>query len=238
MEWNRRDLIRAGLGLGAGLVLWGCTDSNRTTAGLLPGIPWPDAEGRPRTIGPSVGPGGNVAVNPGAGDIGPVIARSSWTRNGPILSRINPMNGVTRITLHHEGAADSPVYFTDTKSVAERIELDRQAHLDRGWGDIGYHYIIDRAGRVWEGRPVQYQGAHVRDNNEHNIGVMCLGNFDIQQPSTAQLATVAAFTQKLRHKYKVPVSRVYTHQELMPTNCPGRAMQPRIVAMRSGGAFA
>jgi len=178
---------------------------------------------------------GAAVVPPG---IGSVMGRSNWTRNGPIISRLNPMNGISRITLHHEGAPDNPVYFTDTRTVAERIELDRQAHLERGWGDIGYHYIIDRAGRIWEGRPIQYQGAHVRDNNEHNIGVMCMGNFDIQQPSEAQLSSLAGFTQKLRRKHNVSVNRVFTHQELMPTNCPGRSMQPRIAALRSGGAFA
>ena len=235
MEWKRRDVIRAGLGLGAGLFLWGCTDQKKLAGGGWPPIPWPDAP-LPRTIGPALMPSPGQAPPPPG--IGSVMARSSWTRNGPIISRLNPMNGISRITLHHEGAPDTPVYFTDTRTVAERIELDRQAHLERGWGDIGYHYIIDRAGRVWEGRPIQYQGAHVRDNNEHNIGVMCMGNFDIQQPSEAQLSSLAAFTQKLRRKHNVSVNRVFTHQELMPTHCPGRSMQPRIAAMRSGGAFA
>jgi N-acetyl-anhydromuramyl-L-alanine amidase AmpD len=102
-------------------------------------------------------------------------------------------------------------------------------------GDIGYHFIIDRAGRIWEGRPLIYQGAHVKDENEHNLGIMTLGNFDRQSPTTAQLMTLQHMLAYLRHQYSVPVSKVYTHQELNPTACPGLHLQPRIVAMRKNG---
>ena len=42
------------------------------------------------------------------------------------------------------------------------VDTIRQWHLDRGWSDIGYHYIIDLEGNLHEGRPVERQGAHVR----------------------------------------------------------------------------
>jgi N-acetyl-anhydromuramyl-L-alanine amidase AmpD len=118
------------------------------------------------------------------------------------------------------------------------MELIRTSHRRKGWSDIGYHYVIDRAGRLWEARPINYQGAHVRDNNEHNIGVMCMGNFDLQQPSEAQLTTLARTVQQIRQYYRVSESRIYTHQEINPTACPGRNMQPRVVTMRSRRMFA
>ena len=122
-------------------------------------------------------------------------------------------------------------------ATADRIERVRRAHLDRGWGDIGYHYIIDRGGRIWEARSVVYQGAHVKDHNEHNIGVMVLGNFDLQQPSDAQLTTLQTLIKALREKYSVPITKLHTHQELMPTACPGKNLQPRVASLRSNGAF-
>ena len=147
------------------------------------------------------------------------------------------MGRITRITVHHEGW--TLFNTTSYKSTAARLATIRNSHVNaKGWGDIGYHYIIDRAGRVWEGRPSQYQGAHVRNNNPNNLGVMLLGNFDKQYPSTAQLAALQTTLTALRHHYNVPVSRIYTHRELTTTRCPGKYLQPRIAALRSAGHLA
>lgn len=144
------------------------------------------------------------------------------------------MNGVNRITVHHEGWR--LVYFTDYRTTAERLETIRASHLQRmGAGDIGYHYIIDRAGRLWEGRDLRYQGAHVKEQNPHNIGIMLLGNFDQQSPSDAQMATLKSTLITLMRAYKVPAQRVYTHRELHNSQCPGTQLQSRITAWRKSG---
>jgi len=147
------------------------------------------------------------------------------------------MKGVSRITVHHEGY--TPVWFTDEASTRARLEQVRTIHTrDRHWGDIGYHYIIDRAGRVIEGRNIAYQGAHVKQQNPHNVGVMLLGNFEKQVPSSAQLAGLQRTLRHLMLTYRVPVKRVYTHRELGPTACPGRNLQPRVASLRTSGALA
>lgn len=232
MQWSRRQLLRATLGLGAGALLSGCGVGTRTSG--MPAVPWPDVHPRPEVEGGAL-PERHV-VKPG-GDVGRILARSAWTRSQPIASRVNAMSGVSRITLHHEGSPDT-IDFTDFAATADRLERIRRFHIGRGWGDIGYHYIVDRAGRIWQARPVSLQGAHVRDQNEHNVGVMALGNFNRQQPSAAQIDGLARVTRYLAEKYRVPARRIHTHQELAATTCPGRALQPKIAAMRSDGAFA
>lgn len=117
------------------------------------------------------------------------------------------------------------------------MELIRKWHLQRGFGDIGYHYVVDRAGRIWEGRSLRFQGAHVRKNNERNLGVMVLGNFDKQQPSSAQIAVVNDLLPQLSRTYGVPTHRIYTHQELMPTTCPGSTLQAHMVNLRRSRAL-
>ena len=204
-----------------------------------PGPVWPRAT-------PPSGPSRQVLAPPPAPPVeqpaisaAPVkaIPRSSWASSNPVASRLNPMNGVSRITVHHEGW--TPVWFADQRTTAARLDADRNTHVrDRGWGDIGYHFMIDRAGRLWEGRSLRFQGAHVKDNNEHNVGVMVLGNFDRQDPTEAQLAALRATVSQLMRHYRVPLNRVYTHQELMSTACPGRALQPRMVSLRRGGYLA
>lgn len=234
MRMTRRELLRSGLAAGLSYALIGCGGTSGTTtthspSGDLPGVPWPQAGARSGVTPPS---------SSTSGVLGRVIPRRSWTRYGTINGRANPMRGVSRITIHHEGSANNPVYFTDAPSTRRRLEQVRQQHVQRGWADIGYHYVIDRGGNVYQGRPVSYQGAHVRDNNEHNIGVMVLGNFDIQTPSKQQLAVLPKLISELRRKYKVRDRSILTHREINPTQCPGRHLQSQVAVMRTRRAFA
>jgi len=144
------------------------------------------------------------------------------------------MNGVALITFHHSGDP-KPFYATDYNETAQHLEGVRKYHWDRNFQDIGYHYGIDRMGRVWQLRSTKYQGQHVRYNNEHNVGVVVLGNFDLQTMTTAQKQKVQQFGLALRNYYRLPISRIKTHQEIVSTECPGRAMQPFMVAIRRQG---
>ena len=48
-------------------------------------------------------------------------------------------------------------------------------HLDFGWNGIGYHKIIDRSGKVENGRPEYWIGAHVKGKNNISLGVCLIG---------------------------------------------------------------
>ena len=133
--------------------------------------------------------------------------------------------------------------FTDTsyQAAANRLESIRRAHIKRKpqrFGDIGYHYAIDPAGRVWCCRPLTYQGAHVRGQNPGNLGIVVLGNYDKQTVNRAQQAALAAFLAAQTRQYRVPVSRIHTHQEMAATACPGRSLQKFMVKARRDGTIA
>ena len=59
----------------------------------------------------------------------------------------------------------------------------------RGWSDIGYNFLVDRFGRIWEGRyggvdrPVV--GAHTLNYNSYSFAMSAIGNFELVQPSAA-----------------------------------------------------
>jgi len=147
------------------------------------------------------------------------------------MRRTQKMGRISKITIHHEGW--KPVHFSDMDATVQRLEMIRRSHVGyRHWGDIGYHFIVDRAGRAWEARPLMLQGAHVRDHNEHNIGVMVLGNFDRQRPSSEQLQGVESLVSRLMRQHHVPLKKIYTHRELGPTTCPGNHLQPHMDAVR------
>ncbi len=178
------------------------------------------------------------ASGAGYGKLGTVriYKRERWTRRGVNRAKLNPMGKITRITVHHSG---SPKGFADTdyKATVSYLEKVRSYHRSRKWADIGYHYAVDPKGRVWECRDIKYQGAHVRNHNEHNIGVVLLGNFEIQKPTWSQLSSMKKLVKQLRAKYRVGVKRIYTHKEINPTTCPGRHLQPVVSLYRRNGFF-
>lgn len=55
----------------------------------------------------------------------------------------------------------------------------RKWHIQQnGWRDIGYHYVITRAGEVEPGRPIEQAGAHVSGHNSTTIGICLVGGVD------------------------------------------------------------
>lgn len=65
------------------------------------------------------------------------------------------------------------------------IEIDRW-HRDRGWSEIGYHYVITRSGVIEDGRPVDKIGAHVSGHNKDSIGICLVGGVEEGNVSHAQ----------------------------------------------------
>ena len=232
---------------GLGLVVAGCTETTDSQL-TRPDVAWPTLYvPKPRepkvaaTLPPKPAPrpaarpaaSRQQAILPGVA----VMSRENWTDAQPITPKVNPLRGAYRITIHHEGW--TPVWFSDAKSTASRLEQIRKVHVrDRKWGDIGYHFIVDRAGRVWQGRDLKYQGAHVRNNNEHNIGILVLGNFEKQRPTQSQTAALVKTVNQLLRTHNIRRSRVMTHREIMPTACPGKNLQTAVVALRKAGRFA
>ncbi len=221
---SRRRVLEGTLLLGGAALLVGCQASPRGVASLPPDV-WPDA----RPPSPIPGP---TPLPPGSGGGLPegVIARTQWTSAKPDLRYKKPMNGVQRITIHHSALNSTNLLSKD--SVARQLEGIRRTHTARTdgangshWIDIGYHYIIDPAGRIWEGRPVAIEGAHVSDTNPHNLGIMLMGNFSQHRPTAAALGSLDNFVASQMRRYRVPIRSVYTHQELKPTECPGTYLQ-------------
>lgn len=233
---DRRRLLERSAFVGLGLFLAGCAGSRRGS-GLPGGDLW---TGKGRDWQKSqVRPAPPAAARPApAAVVSGVVPRAEWAARGPKLAETEAMNGVRRITIHHDGMP--PVLLRTKMDVASRLELIRRAHVEhQGWADIGYHYIVDPAGRVWEGRPISRQGAHVKDQNPHNVGVMVLGNFEEQRPTGEAVSTLGQFVRSLMDRHRVTASNVRSHQELASTVCPGRHLQAQLNNARArGGALA
>jgi hypothetical protein len=257
-DFSRRRLLQAGSVFGL-LSLVGCASQQNANADP-PSPPWPTepiAPPMPRnqpviTQAPTPAPGPRaqapepLPTKPVMPLPAGVIPRTRWTTAAlanPANAR--PMNGVNRITVHHDGMG--AFFSEDIDDSMKRLRSIRESHSHRNskmgerWADIGYHYIIDRGGRVFEGRPLYYQGAHVEDENEHNIGVMCMGNFEIQTPSKIQTDRLDAFVASLMREHRISLRAVRTHKEWPSarTECPGANLQQYMTRTRGrGGAMA
>jgi hypothetical protein len=238
-QWTRRGVMGA-LGMGV-MSLCGC--GLHQSDGLVEDLPYNGVEEVPHgEVGVS---GGIIKVPEGPKtavtiDGGQVVPRSAWTRAGPDLSHMRPMDGVKLVTVHHSG--DGKAFLaTDATEVAMHIEGVRQWHRQRGMVDIGYHFAIDRAGRVWQLRHWKYEGQHVRIGaggvrwNEHNIGVVVLGDFTRQNLSAAQTERLVEFVGFLRTRYTLPRGAVKMHGELVDTDCPGGTLGTFIKQQRAAG---
>ena len=161
----------------------------------------------------------------------PLNRRALWAEKSAQTARLHTAALFTRITVHHSGA----LVLRDTarQSVIDDLNSVLEAHMRLRYGDIGYHFVVDYAGRVWEGRSLSYEGAHVSGENEANLGVMLLGNFEKQKPSDAQLETLNTLVGLLRAHFDIPARRVYGHRDIGETLCPGRYLYPYVVAMKS-----
>lgn len=58
------------------------------------------------------------------------------------------------------------------------VEDVRRWHKQRGFKDIGYHYLIGVNGEVWKGREDNVIGAHVKGYNRNSIGISYVGGLD------------------------------------------------------------
>lgn len=104
------------------------------------------------------------------------------------------------------------------------VETIRQWHKQRGFRDIGYHYIIYRDGTIRNGRPEAEQGAHCAGHNAHSIGICYVGGMtrDMTEPkdtrTLAQRKALLSLCRALLTKYKS--ATIHGHNEFANKACP------------------
>jgi hypothetical protein len=185
-------------------------------------------------------------TGPGAPAVDITLAvrdRTNWSPRPVDRRSLEALGAPRRLTVHH-----SAMYFRDTNpaACAAQIQQIQREHMgNRGYGDIGYHFLIDPAGRIWEGRELKWQGAHASgDNNRQNIGICVLGNFlrgrGGQGPAPAQVQSLRQLTKQLMARYSFGPDAIHCHSDFKATECPGPLMESVVAQMihdlqRSGG---
>ena len=159
-----------------------------------------------------------------------LVTRAAW---GAMPAHTDHMEknegGWRRITVHHSAEPNPPPLDGSVGESAAAVRSIQKAHMEgkeTHYGDIGYHFVIDPFGRVFQGRDLAWQGAHAHgDNNVRNIGVCLIGNFEDDHPTKAALEALRRLVDQLRKSYNISRSEVYGHCDLWNTECPGRNLE-------------
>lgn len=168
-----------------------------------------------------------------------LINRAEW--NADPFIRGNPVPlaqpDYGRMTFHHAACCSA---YTYEEGLAQ-VKAIQNFHQDvRGWSDIGYHFILDQEGRVYQGRPFLdnrrtlstpprlAQGAHVGGFNVGNIGVAMLGCYHppeggscVDVLSSATKDSLITMFSYLKENYGVDTSNLFGHRDQGATSCPG-----------------
>jgi hypothetical protein len=125
-----------------------------------------------------------------------------------------------------------------------------------GWCDIGYHYLIDPNGVIYEGRYTGVRddgnvidGAHAFGHNRATIGISLMGNFETAEPNPAALLALENLLtwigssknislnteQYYAHKNK-PLNTIVGHRDVGSTACPGKFLYAKLPQIRQRAA--
>ncbi len=190
----------------------------------------------------------------------PVIDRAGWHADEAIR-RAGPYyaDSVHFAIVHHTAGSNSYTR-VQSASIVRAIEL---YHVQgNGWNDIGYNFLVDKYGQIFEGRyggmtrPVI--GAHSEGFNTGSVGVAVIGDYSstsITPAARAALVSLLAWRLDLDHvdplssvvrvsagnpRYRpgmaVTLRAISAHRDVYPTSCPGANLYGQLAAIRAAVA--
>jgi len=168
----------------------------------------------------------------GSSPAGGIYPRSAWGAQAPNTRNLSEHRGSwSRITVHH---SDTAVGGRDLGSSELAIRKLQKEHMNRTsgpngsqhWGDLGYHFLIDPEGRIFQGRSLRWRGAHAGNatTNAGNIGICMLGEFEHSMPGAPAMRALERLIGDLSRKHGIRASHVYGHSDFKNTICPGKPL--------------
>ena len=124
-----------------------------------------------------------------------VTTRAEWGANASYMSWDPEYARAGHVVVHHTAGTNS-YSAGQSASIVRGIYYYHAVTLD--WGDIGYNFLVDKFGTVFEGRSGSVAapagtmsiGAHARGVNTGTMGISMMGDYSAVSPSDAQLSSV------------------------------------------------
>ena len=212
-------------------------DPGRVTAHLI------DSSGDPAADAAAVAVGENQITAAAAQPT--IISRAGWGADESITKRASIASGARHAVVHHTASTNT----YNPEDVPGMIRGFHRYHtVTQGWSDIGYNFLIDKFGRIYEGRnggiTKAVIGAHAMGFNTGSIGVSLIGNFDQATPTTAAMnalrqllawkfdlhgidptatvSLVSGGSPKYASGVSVKLPAINGHRDSGLTSCPGK----------------
>jgi hypothetical protein len=188
----------------------------------------------------------------------PIIPRAAWGGD-QVVPRAAPDVGDVQMAFVHHTVSANTYTPADSPSIVLGIAL---YHRDTNrWNDIGYNFLVDRFGQIFEGRAGGIDqaivGAQAQGWNRHSTGIANLGTFEAEAetpeaieamaqliawklplhgaPVTGPVVVVSGGGTENRYADGVPVTfqRISGHRDGCKTECPGSALYGQLDALRA-----
>ncbi len=205
---------------------------------------------------------GPAAVAAAATPMPKIITRAQWGADESLVKEAPVFDATVRtLFVHHTVTTNS---YTAAQAHAQVRSVYLFHTKSRGWNDIGYNFLVDRYGRVFEGRRGSItgavHGAHTGGFNTESMGISVLGTYSSTAPTSAALRGVVDIaswkssqyfmnprgntrmvsegggTTKFPDGKSVVLRTISGHRDVGYTECPGDRLYPSLASIRSSVA--
>ncbi|WP_369223125.1 peptidoglycan recognition protein [Streptomyces sp. R39] len=195
--------------------------------------------------------------------IGPrprIVTRRGWGADESLREKGFVYTGKIKAAFVHHTASGNGYRCSEAPSVIRGIY--RYHVVSMGWRDIGYNFLVDKCGTIYEGRAggaaKAVRGAHTLGFNNDSMGVAVIGTYGSHQPSAAAVTGVAGLTAwKLGLYGANPKGKTYLtsgggnlypkgknvrlnvisgHRDGYATDCPGAKLYAKLGSARTTSA--
>jgi hypothetical protein len=167
---------------------------------------------------------------------------------------------IRKLVVHHTASDNRPSNPADVVRFVHRHHV-----VDRGFADIGYNFLVDHKGNIYEGRysrrfgdePISGEdhngrgvvGAHAKSMNAGTCGICLIGNFDVERPTDAALASLQWLLAWKSSRHRIDAGQsdqfgnvygewkqfanVAGHRNVGQTACPGSKLDALLPTLRN-----
>ncbi|MFF0724603.1 peptidoglycan recognition protein [Streptomyces sp. NPDC004134] len=200
-----------------------------------------------------------AAARPFVGPRPKIVTRKGWGADEGKRAKGYRYTNTVNIAFVHHSATGNGYRCTEAPGLIRGIYRYHTQSLN--WADLGYNFLVDKCGRVYEGRAGGVTravlGAHTYGFNHNSMGIAVLGTYDSAAPSEAAVNAVSRVTAwklglfgknpeskqtkvsgggKYTSGTRVRLNVISGHRDGFATDCPGVRLYDRLGAARASSA--
>jgi hypothetical protein len=190
-----------------------------------------------------------------------IITRARWGADETLRSGMTLNSSVKSITIHHTAGTNS---YTQAGVAAQLRSIYAYDTRVLGWADIAYNFLVDKWGRVFEGRAGSItkavRGAHAMGFNVDTMGISAIGNYQTAAAPAVMVDAMARVAGWKLSQYganpggkvvltsqggagakfaagvRATLDVVHAHRNTSSTLCPGKFLYPQMGTIRTKAA--